>query len=161
MKKINIELKVNGEQHEMTVAPGERLVDVLRDRLGLTGTKEGCGEGECGSCTINMNGQAVLSCLMLAVQADGCDIHTIEGLQRGIELHPLQKAFISESAVQCGYCTPGMIMAGHALIQKDPDPDETKVKTCLANNLCRCTGYEQPVKAVLKAAREMRRETDE
>ncbi|MDX2439355.1 MAG: (2Fe-2S)-binding protein [Desulfobacterales bacterium] len=160
MKKINIKLTVNGEQHEMAVAPAERLVDVLRDRLGLTGTKEGCGEGECGACTINMNGQAVLSCLILAVQADGATILTIEGLQNGINLHPLQTAFLSESAVQCGYCTPGMIMAGHALIEQDRNPDETKVKTCLANNLCRCTGYEQPVKAVLKAAREMRRETD-
>jgi len=160
MKKINIKLTVNGEQHEMAVAPAERLVDVLRERLGLTGTKEGCGEGECGACTINMNGQAMLSCLMLAVQADGATILTIEGLQNGLDLHPLQTAFLSESAVQCGYCTPGMIMAGHALIEQDRNPDETKVKTCLANNLCRCTGYEQPVKAVLKAAREMRRETD-
>lgn len=153
-------MNVNEEPHELAVDPGERLVDVLRDRLGLTGTKEGCGEGECGSCTINMNGQAVLSCLILAVQADGSSIHTIEGLQKGAQLHPLQKAFISESAVQCGYCTPGMIMAGHALIQQDPAPDETKVKTCLANNLCRCTGYEQPVKAVLKAAGELRRVSD-
>lgn len=160
MKKIDIKLTVNGETHEMAVTPAERLVDVLRERLGLTGTKEGCGEGECGACTINMNGQAVLSCLMLAVQADGATILTIEGLQNGLDLHPLQTAFLSESAVQCGYCTPGMIMAGHALIEQDRDPDETKVKTCLANNLCRCTGYEQPVKAVLKAAREMRRETD-
>ena len=160
MKKINIKLTVNGEQHEMAVAPAERLMDVLRERLGLTGTKEGCGEGECGACTINMNGQAMLSCLMLAVQADGATILTIEGLQNGLDLHPLQTAFLSESAVQCGYCTPGMIMAGHALIEQDRNPDETKVKTCLANNLCRCTGYEQPVKAVLKAAREMRRETD-
>ena len=160
MKKVNIKLTVNGEEHEMAVAPAERLVDVLRERLGLTGTKEGCGEGECGACTINMNGEAVLSCLLLAVQADGATILTIEGLQNGLDLHPLQTAFLSESAVQCGYCTPGMIMAGHALIEQDRNPDETKVKTCLANNLCRCTGYEQPVKAVLKAAREMRREAD-
>jgi len=160
MKKIDIKLTVNGETHGMAVAPAERLVDVLRERLGLTGTKEGCGEGECGACTINMNGQAVLSCLLLAVQADGATILTIEGLQNGLDLHPIQSAFLSESAVQCGYCTPGMIMAGHALIEQDRNPDETKVKTCLANNLCRCTGYEQPVKAVLKAAREMRRETD-
>ncbi len=152
MKKIKIKLTVNGEQHEIAVAPGERLVDVLRERLNLTGTKEGCGEGECGACTINMNGQAVLSCLLLAVQADGATIRTIEGLQKGAELHPLQEAFISESAVQCGYCIPGMIMASDALIQDNPKPTQAMVRDALANNICRCTGYDRPVKAVLKAA---------
>jgi aerobic carbon-monoxide dehydrogenase small subunit len=161
MKKTDIRMKINGEWYDLAVTLQDRLIDTLRDQLGLTGTKEGCGEGECGACTINMNGQAVLSCLILAVQADGAEIQTIEGLQKGIKLHPLQEAFISEAAVQCGYCTPGMIMASHAMIQQDPDPDETKVKTCLSNNLCRCTGYEQPVKAVLKAAREMQRKIDE
>jgi len=161
MKKTNIRMNINGEWHDLSVTLQDRLIDTLRDQLGLTGTKEGCGEGECGACTINLNGKAVLSCLMLSIQADGAHIQTIEGLQTGRDLHPLQTAFLSEFAVQCGYCTPGMIMAGHALIEQDPDPDETKVKTCLANNLCRCTGYEQPVKAVLKAAREMRRETND
>jgi len=161
MKKKNIRVNINGEWHDLTVTLQDRLIDTLRDQLGLTGTKEGCGEGECGACTINVNGKAVLSCLMLSIQADGARIQTIEGLQKGLELHPLQTAFLSESAVQCGYCTPGMIMAGHALIKQDPDPDETKVKICLANNLCRCTGYEQPIKAVLKAAREMRRKTSD
>ncbi len=159
MNKKNIRMNVNGEWYDLAVTLQDRLIDTLRDQLGLTGTKEGCGEGECGTCTINVNGKAVLSCLMLSVQADGAHVQTIEGLQNGLDLHPLQTAFLSESAVQCGYCTPGMIMAGHALIKQNPDPDETTVKTCLANNLCRCTGYEQPVKAVLKAAGEMRRLT--
>ncbi len=161
MKKTDIMMNINGERHDLTVTLQDRLIDTLRDQLGLTGTKEGCGEGECGACTINLNGKAVLACLMLSVQANGAQIQTIEGLQKGLDLHPLQTAFLSESAVQCGYCTPGMIMAGHALIKQDPDPDETKVKNCLANNLCRCTGYEQPVKAVLKAAREMQRKTND
>ena len=160
MKKIDITIHVNGEPHELTVAPGDRLVDVLRDRLGLTGTKEGCGEGECGACTVNLDGQAVLSCLMLAAQADGCKILTIEGLQRGPELHPLQKAFVSESAVQCGYCTPGMIMAANALINNEPEPNEETIRKNLSNNLCRCTGYDRPVKAVLKAAKDMKEDID-
>ena len=161
MKKINITLNVNGKQHEMAVAPGERLVDVLRERLGLTGTKEGCGEGECGACTINMNGQAVLSCLMLAVQADGATILTIEGLSKGSELHPLQEAFVSESAVQCGYCIPGMIMASDALIRNHPSPTEGMIREALSNNICRCTGYDRPVKAVLKAACCMKEKANE
>src|SRR5210317_1446577 len=122
MKKIDIRMQVNGTWHELAVNPGDRLVDLLRDQLDLTGTKEGCGEGECGACTVNLNGKAVLSCLMLTVQADNCSILTIEGLQKGSELHPLQKAFVSEAAVQCGYCTPGMIMAANSLIN-----NETKI----------------------------------
>ena len=151
MKKIDIKIQVNDAWHELAVNPGDRLVDVLRDQLGLTGTKEGCGEGECGACTVNLNGKAVLSCLMLAAQADNCTLLTIEGLQRGSELHPLQKAFVSEAAVQCGYCTPGMIMAANALINNEPEPDEDTIRKNLSNNLCRCTGYDRPVKAVLKA----------
>lgn len=158
MEKIPIHLNVNDEPYDLFVGLQDRLIDTLREEFGLTGTKEGCGEGECGACTIELNGKAVLACMMLTVQADNADIKTIEGLQDGLDLHPLQTAFLSESAVQCGYCTPGMIMAGHALIQEDPDPDEAKVRTCLANNLCRCTGYEQPVKAILKAAHDMRKE---
>jgi len=153
---MDIKIHVNGDWYELTVNPGDRLVDILRDRLDLTGTKEGCGEGECGACTVNLDGKAVLSCLILAVQADGCTILTIEGLQRGSELHPLQKTFVSESAVQCGYCTPGMIMAANALILNEPDPDEDTIRENLSNNLCRCTGYDRPVEAVLKAAKDMR-----
>ena len=156
MKMVDIRIHVNGEWLELSVKPDERLIDILRDRLDLTGTKEGCGEGECGACTVNVDGKAVLSCLMLAAQADGCKIRTIEGLQNGPELHPLQKAFVSESAVQCGFCTPGMIMAAKALVDCEPEPDEDMVRRNLANNLCRCTGYDRPVKAVLKAAKDMR-----
>jgi len=160
MKKVEIRINVNNDWYELTVNPGDRLVDVLREELDLTGTKEGCGEGECGACTVNLDGKAVLSCLMLAAQADGCKILTIEGLQKGSELHPLQKAFVSESAVQCGYCTPGMIMAANALINSEPKPDEDTIRKNLSNNLCRCTGYDRPVKAVLKAARDMKGNTN-
>ncbi len=156
MKKIDIKVQVNGTWHELAVNPGDRLVDVLRDQLNLTGTKEGCGEGECGACTVNLNGQAVLSCLMLAAQADNGTILTIEGLQNGSELHPLQKAFVSEAAVQCGYCTPGMIMAANPLINNEPEVTVSKIRQHLSNNLCRCTGYDQPVKAVLKAAKDVK-----
>ena len=159
VKKVDIKISVNGEWYELSVSLGDRLIDVLRDQLDLTGTKEGCGEGECGACTVNLNGQAVLSCLILAVQADGCTILTIEGLQKESELHPLQKAFVSESAVQCGYCTPGMIMAANALLNIETEPAENSIRRHLANNLCRCTGYDQPVKAVLKAAKEIRGES--
>ena len=156
MNKIDIKIQVNGAWHELAVDPGDRLVDVLRDQLNLTGTKEGCGEGECGACTVNLNGQAVLSCLMLAAQAHNCTILTIEGLKKGPELHPLQNAFVSEAAVQCGYCTPGMIMAANALIENEPEVTEGMIRQHLSNNLCRCTGYDQPVKAVLKASGEMK-----
>ena len=156
MTTVDIKIHVNGNWHELAVNPGDRLIDVLRDRLDLTGTKEGCGEGECGACTVNLDGQAVLSCLILAAQADGGTILTIEGLQKGPELHPLQKVFVSESAVQCGYCTPGMIMAANALINNESEPDENSIRKNLSNNLCRCTGYDRPVKAVLKAAQDMK-----
>jgi carbon-monoxide dehydrogenase small subunit len=153
MKKIDIKIQVNGSWHELAVNPGDRLVDVLRDQLDLTGTKEGCGEGECGACTVNLNGRAVLSCLVLAVQADKCAILTIEGLQKGSELHPLQKAFVSEAAIQCGYCTPGMVMAAHSMIENESEISESMARQHLSNNICRCTGYDRPVKAVLKAAK--------
>jgi len=156
MKKVEIMIEVNGTRHELAVNPGDRLVDVLRDQLNLTGTKEGCGEGQCGACTINLNGQAVLSCLILAVQADNCSILTIEGLQKGSELHPLQAAFVSEAAIQCGYCTPGMIMAANALINNAAEISEPMIRQHLSNNLCRCTGYDQPVKAVVKAAKKIK-----
>ena len=161
MKSVDIKLHVNGDWYELTVNPGERLIDILRDRLGLTGTKEGCGEGECGACTVNLDGKAVLSCLVLAAQADGCEILTIEGLQQGTGLHPLQAAFVTESAVQCGFCTPGMIMAAQALLKDDPEPDEDTVRKNLSNNLCRCTGYDRPVKAILKAAGHMKEAADD
>jgi carbon-monoxide dehydrogenase small subunit len=156
VKKVDIKINVNGDWYELVVNPSDRLIDVLRDQLDLSGTKEGCGEGECGACTVNIDGQAVLSCLMLAVQVDGGTILTIEGLQKGAELHPLQKAFVSEAAVQCGFCTPGMIMAAKALINEEPEPDEDRIRKNLSNNLCRCTGYDRPVKAVLKAVKDIK-----
>jgi len=156
MPGIDIRICVNGEWRDLTVKPYERLVDSLRERLGLTGTKVGCGEGECGACTVTIDGKAVLSCLTLAVQANGKQIKTIEGLRRGDELHPIQKAFVEEGAVQCGFCTPGMIMTADAMLEQDPDPSEDKVRRTLANNLCRCTGYDKPVKAILEAARYLR-----
>lgn len=160
MTEVLIRIRVNGDWHELSAHPWERLVDVLRDRLGLTGTKIGCGEGECGACTVNLDGKAVLSCLSLAVQADGREVRTVEGLRQNDTLHPLQESFIKESAIQCGYCTPGMIMAADALLARDPNPSEETVRKGLSNNLCRCTGYERQVKAVLEAARSMREGKD-
>ena len=153
MANVDITIRVNGKQYEMGVAPYDRLLDVLRDRLGLTGTKVGCGEGECGACTVKMDGKAVLSCLTLAAQADGKEIVTIEGLQQGPELHPLQEAFVRHAAVQCGYCTPGMIMTANALLDRNQTPSEGDVREAISNNLCRCTGYEKPVQAILEAAK--------
>lgn len=156
MARVKISIGVNGKRHELEVKPYETLLDVLRSRLGLTGTKMGCGEGECGACTVSIDGRAILACLTLAAQADGKEILTIEGLQRGAELHPLQEAFVEHSALQCGYCTPGIIMAAKALLDHDNDPSEEAVRKALSNNLCRCTGYDKPVKAVLEAAKTVR-----
>jgi len=157
MAKVNINIKVNGRWHKLDVEPYETLLDVLRDRLGLTGTKTGCGSGECGACTVNIDGKAILSCLTLAAQADGKEILTIEGLRKGIDdLHPLQEAFVKHAAVQCGYCTPGMIMAAKAMLDRDATPSEDAVRIALSSNLCRCTGYDKPVKAILEAAKTMK-----
>ncbi len=151
--KQGIRLTVNGEEYALEVEPKRRLLDVLRNDLFLTGTKEGCGRGECGACTVILDGKAVNSCLTLAVQADGGRILTIEGLHNGEKLHPLQEAFIEHGAIQCGYCTPGMILSAKALLDEDPNPTEEGVRTALAGNLCRCTGYVKIVEAVLSAAR--------
>ena len=151
MKK-QISLKVNGHERSVLVEPRQTLLDVLRYDLRLTGTKEGCGDGNCGSCTILMDGQAVNSCLVLAVEADGHNILTIEGLVQDGELHPLQKAFIEEGAVQCGFCTPGMIMNAKAILDINPHPTEEQVRLAIAGNLCRCTGYDKIVRAILKVA---------
>ena len=124
------------------------LIDLLREDLGLTGTKVGCGEGECGACTVLLNGKAVCSCLLLAVEADGARITTIEGLAEGVRLHPLQDAFIQEGAAQCGYCTPGMILAAKALLDENPHPSRAEIKMALAGNFCRCTGYAAIIRAV-------------
>jgi len=156
MAKVKVSIGVNGKGYELAVEPYETLLNVLRNKLGLTGTKMGCGKGECGACTVNIDGKAILSCLTLAVQADGKQILTIEGLQRGTELHPLQEAFVEQSAIQCGYCTPGMIMAAKALLDREHNPSEEVVRKALSNNLCRCTGYDRQVKAVLEAAKTVR-----
>ncbi len=148
----SIELVINGKDYRLAVEPEELLVDVLRERLGLTGTKQGCGTGDCGACTILMDGQAVNSCLVLAVAADGARITTIEGLAADGELQPLQRAFVEQGAVQCGYCTPGMIMAAKALLDENPHPSEDEIRNALAGNICRCTGYARIVAAVQAAA---------
>ena len=148
MKKINLHFTVNGRQVSLDVPSNKRLLDVLREDLGLTGTKEGCDVGECGACTVVMNGKAVHSCLVLAAQADGAEIITVEGLAQNGELHPLQKNFLEYGAVQCGFCIPGMLMSSYALLQENPRPDAEDIKEAIAGNLCRCTGYKQIIQAV-------------
>jgi carbon-monoxide dehydrogenase small subunit len=147
-----IRLKVNGRESQVEVEPRQTLVDVLRNGLGLTGTKEGCGNGNCGSCTVLLNGKAVNSCLVFAVEAAGQEITTIEGLYQEGNFHPLQQAFIDEGAVQCGFCTPGMILTAKALLDSNPHPTEAQVRLAIAGNLCRCTGYDKIVRAILKVA---------
>lgn len=139
---------VNGHPVLVEIEPDELLVDVLRERLGLTGTKIGCNEGECGACTVIMDGKPVLSCLVPALRAEGLEITTIEGLSDGEKLHPLQHAFVQYGAVQCGYCTPGLIMSAEALLRMNPNPDRDEIKEAIAGNLCRCTGYVQIIEAI-------------
>jgi aerobic carbon-monoxide dehydrogenase small subunit len=150
---VEINLKVNDREYVLDVSPRERLIDLIRDRLHLTGTKEGCGEGECGACTVLMDGLAVNACMVLAFQARGRSVLTIEGLSRNGELDPLQRAFIECGAIQCGYCTPGMIMAAKALLIRNPHPNESEIREGIAGNLCRCTGYINIVRAIEAAAR--------
>ena len=147
---------VNGKSYEIAIEPHMLLIEVLRGQLGLTGTKCSCGMGNCGACTVLIDGKATLSCLTLALTAQGKNITTIEGLAEGIKLHPLQKAFIDYGAIQCGYCTPGMILSAKALLDNNPNPTREEVKEALSGNLCRCTGYVKIVDAVLAAAQEMR-----
>lgn len=154
---MNIELRVNEQDFRLVVEPDERLLDVLRERLGLIGTKEGCGEGECGACTILMDGKAVNSCLVLAAQAVGHELMTIEGVGDRLHPHPLQKSFVELGAVQCGFCTPGMILSAKALLDRNSQPSEEEIKEAMSGNLCRCTGYDKIVKAVQRAAEEVAR----
>ena len=149
-----IKLTVNGTLYEVSVHPWEALVEVIRDNLGLTGTKEGCGLGECGACTVIMDGKPVNSCLVLAVEADGKQITTIEGLADD-KLHPLQEAFIEEGGMQCGFCTPGMIMSAKALLDENPAPDDDEIKRGIAGNICRCTGYTKIIASIKAAAKTM------
>ena len=155
MKKVEITLKVNGEAYDLEIEPHRTLVEVLRETLGFTGTKKSCNEGECGACTVIMDGKPVASCLMLALDADGKEITTIEGLAQGENLHPLQVAFVRQGGIQCGFCTPGMIMSAKALLDKNPKPTAMDVRKAISGNLCRCTGYQQIVDAVITAAQEM------
>jgi carbon-monoxide dehydrogenase small subunit len=152
----HVRLVVNGEVHELDLEPRTLLVHALRDHIGLTGTHVGCDTSNCGACTVHLDGRAVKSCTVLAVQADGADVTTIEGLGDVDRLHPLQEAFWANHALQCGYCTPGMIMAAADLLERNPDPSEDEVRHALEGNLCRCTGYHNIVMAVLAAAREGR-----
>jgi aerobic carbon-monoxide dehydrogenase small subunit len=147
-----IELRVNGNLYEVTVEPRHTLLEVLRDDLGLTGTKEGCGLGACGSCTILLDDKAVLSCLTLAVEACDKEITTIEGLAKDGKLHPIQEAFINHGAIQCGFCTPGMILSTKALLDENPHPTKEQIKDAIAGNLCRCTGYAKIIKAIMSVS---------
>lgn len=149
MRKKLIELKVNGKSYEIAVYPNNTLLEVLREELNLTGAKKGCGMGSCGFCTVLMDGNPVLSCLVLAVESQAKDIHTIEGLAENGQLHPIQESFIKHGAIQCGFCTPGMIMSAKALLDRNPYPTEDEVRIAIAGNHCRCTGYVNIVKAIL------------
>ena len=152
MEKQVIQLTVNGEEHEVVVTPNRTLLEILRDELYLTGTKEGCGEGACGTCTVLLDGNPVRSCLILAVEVQGREVTTIEGLAPMGELHPVQKAFVEHGAIQCGFCSPGMILTTKALLDENPNPTEQEARQAISGNVCRCTGYAKIVEAMLKAA---------
>jgi len=156
MSKQHVSAVVNGDPVEFLSDPGMTLLDALRDELRLTGSKEGCGSGDCGACSVLMDGRLVCSCLVLAPEAEGRRIETIEGMARGGRLHPLQQKFIDHAALQCGFCTPGLLVAAKALLDVNPDPSETEVRYWLAGNLCRCTGYDKVITAVMDAAAELR-----
>ena len=155
-KKYHVTTTVNGDEYEVLCEPQQSLLDVLRDTLTLTGTKEGCATGDCGACSVVVDGRLVCSCLMLAVEADGKKVETIEGMAKDDELHPLQKNFLEFNGLQCGICTPGILIAARELLKRNPDPTETEVRYWLAGNLCRCTGYDKIIRSVLVTAKEMR-----
>lgn len=153
---IHVSTTINGDAVEYVCQPRETLLDVLRNRLGLTGAKEGCGTGDCGACSVTVDGRLVCSCLVLGAEADGREVTTVEGLSTGGKLHPLQSQFIAHAALQCGICTPGFLVAAKALLDRNPDPNEEEIRYALAGNLCRCTGYDKIVRAVSAAAKELR-----
>jgi carbon-monoxide dehydrogenase small subunit len=153
--KVRVQFTINGEQQEFLCEPRQSLLECLRDILGLTGTKEGCNDGNCGACTVILDGRVVTSCLVLGVEAEGCQITTVEGLAKGNELHPLQRSFLENAALQCGICTPGFLVAAKALLDQQPNPSEDEIRLWLANNLCRCTGYDKIIRAVKQAAEQM------
>ena len=153
--KTYVQSIINGEHTDFLCEPRQSLLEVLRDVVGLTGTKEGCNDGNCGACTVEFDGRIVTSCLVLGVEAEGKEVNTIEGVAEGSELHPVQQAFLENAALQCGICTPGFIVASKALLEHNPDPSEHEIRFWLANNLCRCTGYDKIVRAVQDAAATM------
>ena len=155
MKRTYVQARINGEERDFLCEPRQSLLEVLREELGLTGSKEGCNNGNCGACSVIMNGRVVNSCCVLGVEADGAEITTIEGIACGDRLHPLQQAFLEEAALQCGICTPGFIIAAKALLDREPDADEHRIRFWLAGNLCRCTGYDKIVRAVQRAASQL------
>ena len=156
MSKIHVSTSINGDAVDYLCDPSETLLDVLRNRVGLTGAKEGCGSGDCGACSVELDGRLVCSCLVLAAEAEGKDVSTVEGMAEGEKLHVLQQKILDHAALQCGVCTPGILVAAKALLEKNPDPTETEVRYWLAGNLCRCTGYDKIIRAVMDAAAEMR-----
>ena len=154
-RNIHITTKINNQPYEFLAPSYMSLLDALREIVGLTGTKEGCLDGNCGACTVNMDGRIVDSCLVLGVEAEGADIETVEGIASADGLHPIQQAFLENAALQCGICTPGFLVSSKALLEKEPNPSEERIRMWLAGNLCRCTGYDKIVKAVIAAAKEM------
>ncbi|MEW6263114.1 MAG: (2Fe-2S)-binding protein [Thermodesulfobacteriota bacterium] len=152
MKKTHIVFRVNGREEELLTAPNRTLLQLLREDLNLTGVKHGCGVGDCGSCTVLLDGRPVNACLVLAAQINGREVLTIEGLAEGDRLSPLQKAFVEKGAIQCGFCSPGMLLSGHALLRTNPRPSEAEIRTAISGNLCRCTGYQKIVEAIQDAA---------
>jgi carbon-monoxide dehydrogenase small subunit len=156
MSGVHVSTTINGDAVEFVCNADEPLLDVLRNRLGMTGAKEGCGTGDCGACSVTINGRLVCSCLVLGAEVQGAKVGTIEGMAKGDQLHPLQKNFIAHAALQCGICTPGFLIAAKALLDKNPDPSEEEIRFGLAGNLCRCTGYDKIVRAVQATAKEMR-----
>jgi carbon-monoxide dehydrogenase small subunit len=157
MSQVRVSTKINGDAIEFLCEADEPLLDVLRDRLGLTGAKEGCGTGDCGACSVTVDGRLVCSCLVLGAEAEGREISTIEGMAKGEDLHPLQKKFLEHAALQCGICTPGFLIAAKSLLERNSNPSEHEIRFWLAGNLCRCTGYDKIVRAVQAAAAEMRK----
>ena len=155
-RKAHVRTIVNGDEYEYLCEPDRTLVDVLRNELALTGTKEGCSTGDCGACSVMLDGALVCSCLTLAVETDGKSVETIEGMAQGEDLHPLQRSFLELNGLQCGICTPGILIAARALLERNPDPSETEIRFWLAGNLCRCTGYDKVIRSVQAAAEEMR-----
>jgi aerobic carbon-monoxide dehydrogenase small subunit len=156
MSGVHVSTTINGDAVEFICNADEPLLDVLRNRLGMTGAKEGCGTGDCGACSVTIDGRLVCSCLVLGAEIDGAKVGTIEGMAKGDQLHPLQQNFIAHAALQCGICTPGFLIAAKALLDKNPDPSEEEIRFGLAGNLCRCTGYDKIVRAVQATAKEMR-----